>query len=304
MDRLFMVLWIVGIPSLAQVPIGQKESNDYAYYFEKGERAFDENDLGNALVYYNESIHLNPLYPDAYFSRAVTKEKLSDIHGAIIDYTLYLELNPDQFDALFHRALLHFKQSDWHHANKDFQHLIHLPGGETTSIYFRQDRFISGTNQVFTSQNQDRSLLFNYLGLTFFELQDFPNALAQFDSAILHNPNEADYLVNAARCHEALGQNDEAGKSYQSALSIDPEHAVARHNLSILNRNDGDLQEATKLLNDVISKNPGLPYPYAERAFHEMNNGELTKALADYNEAIRLSPETAAYWNNRGMVKA
>lgn len=296
---------MTGLTALAtaQVPVNQKESNSYLHYFQKGEDFFDVKELKQALINYNEAILLNPRYPDAYFSRAVTKEKLGDPPGAIMDYTLYLELKPNQFDALFNRALLNFEQSNWLAAQNDFRLLITLPAGETTSIYYRQDRFFGGTNSIFTSQGTDKSHLFNYLGLTSFELKDFPNALSYFDSAIYHNPYEANYQVNAAQCYESLDQYDKARTAYQTALAINPDHAVAMHNLSTLNRKDGAFTEAAQLLDDVINKNPNLPYPYAERAFYEMNNGELAQALSDYDEAVRLAPTEAAYWNNRGMVK-
>lgn len=273
------------------------------YYFEKGEQLLRESKYEEALVNINEALNINALYPDSYYTRGAIKEKLNDKEGALRDYTIYLELQPNQFDVLFRKALINFELEKWTLANEDFKQLISLPAGETTSIYFRQDRFIAGTNQVFTSQNPDKSFLFNYLGLTFFKLKDFPSALVYFDSALYHNPDEADYLVNAARCYEALKQNEKARSAYQTALTIHPDHAVAKHNLSALNRKDGAYLEAAQLLDDVINKNPNLPYPYAERAFYEMNNGELSKALADYNEAIRLAPKVAAYRNNRGMVK-
>ena len=302
MVRITIWLLLLSIPGLAQVPINQKESSGYMYYYEKGERLLSERKYDEALVNINEALNINALHPDSYYTRGAIKEKLNDKEGALRDYTIYLELNPDQFDALFRKALVNFDLKRWPQANADFKQLINLPAGETTSIYFRQGQFAEGANQVFTSQGMNKAHLFNYLGLTAFEMKEYVIALIHFDSAISHNPDASNYYVNTGRCHEALEQFDKAKTDYQTALTINPDHQLAQHNLSILNRKYGTIEEASQLLDDVISKNPDLPFPYAERAYHQMNNGELDKALADYNKAIELSPDVAGYWLSRGMV--
>ncbi|MGB4972747.1 MAG: tetratricopeptide repeat protein, partial [Cyclobacteriaceae bacterium] len=228
---------------------------------------------------------------------------LNDKEGALRDYTIYLELKPNQFDALFRKALVNFELSRWAQANADFRQLLHLPTGETTSIYFRQGQFSEGTNQVFTSQGANKAHIFNYLGLTAMEMNEYSGALVHFDSALTYNPNAANYYVNTGRCYEALLEFVKAKSAYQTALVINPDHSVAQHNLSVLNRTHGQAGEAEQLLDEVINNNPDLPFPYAERAYYEMNNGELNKALVDYNKAIELSPDVSSYWLSRGMVR-
>ncbi|MEP2667464.1 MAG: tetratricopeptide repeat protein [Cyclobacteriaceae bacterium] len=303
MVRGMILMMIVSVAGFAQIPVNQKASSDYMHYYERAEELLSKRNYEEALIHINEALNINALYPEAYYTRGAIKEKLDDKEGALRDYTIYLELNPDQFDALFRKALLNFELEKWARANADFRQLIKLPTGETTSIYFRQGQFAEGTNQVFTSQSMNKAHLFNYLGLTEFEMKDYAIALTHFDSAVSHNPEVSNYYVNAGRCHEALEQFDKAKADYQAALKINPDHQLAQHNLSVLNRKYGTEEEAAKLLDDVIYKNPDLPFPYAERAYHEMNNGALTKALTDYNKAIELSPKTSDYWLGRGKVK-
>ncbi len=272
-------------------------------FFLKAEELYDNRQYEEALINYNESLIIYPYYAEAYFGRAATKEKLQDVEGALNDYNIFIELKPDQFDAIFSRALLLFSQEKWALAQRDFIKLLNLPVGETTSIYFREDRFSAGINQVFTTQGTDKSFLFNYIGLTQLELKEFDKALTNFDSAIYYNQNDADYIVNAGKCYEALHRIEEAKFAYQKALFINPNHNVAQHNLSVINRMAGEDEDAKELLDEIISKDPNLPFPYAERAFHEMKKGEYKRALKDYNEALRLSPDEAHYWLDRGTVK-
>lgn len=303
MYRQILWLFLFSTSALAQIPIEQKKSSDYTYYFQMGEKLFEERNFSEALIHYNESLILNPLFAEAYHSRAITREKLEDKEGALRDYTIYLELNPDQFDALFSKALINFEMGKWLFANQDFKKLITLPAGETTTIYFGKDRFSDGINQVFTSQGADKSHIYNYLGLTEFELKQFEQAIIYFDSATKYNPHEADYFVNKGKCFEQLNQDEKARLAYQTAVTINPEHSLATHNISVLNRKTGDTVSSELMLDEVISKNPDLHFPYAERAFNSMNAGAYRKALSDYNQAIALAPNEASYWLNRGTVK-
>jgi tetratricopeptide (TPR) repeat protein len=196
-----------------------------------------------------------------------------------------------------------YNQKKWNLAKNDFTTLLTLPAGETNTVYYRQDPFTENVNQVFTTQGSNHAYIFNYVGLTHMELKEFDRALTNFDSAIFYNPNDADYYVNAGRCYESVGKVEDARISYYTALDINPNHGLAKHNLGIINRNNGDPAGADGILEEVISKHPTLPYPYAERALIETNRGEFKKALKDFDEAIRLAPTEAEYRLGRGIVK-
>ncbi len=290
-------------PLWAQLTPDQKESAHFMFYFEKGEQLFDERSYADALSYYNESLNLNSQFAEAYYARAVTKEKLNDLQGALIDYTIFLEFQPAHYDARFSKAVLLFEQRKWKMAKLDFAQLLTLPAGSTSSVYYQQDRHTRAINHIFTNQGKEKGHLYNYLGLIELELGEHKMALLYFDSAISSNPIEADYLVNFGMCNEAMGKVQDAISAYQKALQFNPGHAMAMHNLSVLNRKLGASEKASAILEEVIAKNPDLPYPYAERAYEKMENGHLHEALNDFNEAIRLAPTEADYWLGRGMVK-
>ena len=165
MNRLFLgLLAIAPLCVFSQIPIEQKQSASYRYYFDKGEELFDQQAYDNALINYNEALNLNPLFAEAYFSRAMIYQKQNNQELALRDYTILLELNPTHYEGLFSRALILFAQKKWAMAKQDFQRLLVLPTGETNAIYFRQDQFDQGVNQVYSSHDYDKSHLYNYLG--------------------------------------------------------------------------------------------------------------------------------------------
>lgn len=296
------MLVIAPLGAISQIPIEQKQSASYQYYFDRAEELFNLQDYANALTNYNESLILNPLFADAYFSRAIVYQKQNKQDLALIDYNIFVELMPDHYDGLFNRALILFNQKKWAMAKKDFTRLLNLPTGETNAIYFRQDRFSLGVNQVFTAKDNDKAHVYNYLGLTNMELKEYSSALSNFDSAISKSLYNPDYHVNAGLCYESTGDKEKAKVAYQKALALNPEHALAQHNLSILARQEGS-DEAVQILDEVISSNPDLPYPYAERGFQALNQGKYGQALNDFDMALSLEPSNAEYWLQRGMTK-
>ncbi len=297
------IIWMFWAQAPAQVPVNEKKGISFMHYYLKGEELRSEQKYQEALVNYNEAIYLYPYHEESYFSRATLREKLDNKEGALRDYTLYLELKPDQFDALFNRAVILFGLEKWDLAQRDFKKLISLPTGETNSIYYQQDQVTSAISQVFTNQGADKSHLYNYLGLTEMELSEYDNAKIHFDSAIYYNGNEANYFVNLGKCFEAKGNAADAAKAYQTALAINPNHAIAGYNLHLLQWKHTNAHQDIQLLDEFVAKNPDAHFVYVERAVYLFNNEDFRGAIRDYTKAIELQPEEPEYWMSRGLAR-
>src|SRR4051812_18423475 len=75
--------------------MGQEKPRKADDYFELGESANHAGHLEEAIEYFNQCVHVNPGYAEAYFTRGMAKEQLKDLQGALTDYNIYLELRPD-----------------------------------------------------------------------------------------------------------------------------------------------------------------------------------------------------------------
>lgn len=272
-------------------------------YLEEAEEALTKKQPTRALASLNECLRVDPYYYDAYYTRGLVREQIGEFDGALTDYNIYLEIKPDHAEALFSRATLHYKHGQYELAKADFIKLLNLPRGETTTVFFQQDAFATSATKIFTTQGNGKAYLFNYLGLIEIKLKNYKAAIAVLDSAIYINPKEADQLVNRGLAKELNHDPDGAMADYQLALEINPDHSLARHNLGALKSSDGSMEDSEKLLVESIERNPNLPYPHAQLAFHKFSKKDFKGALEEYNLAIRIDPTDVDYFLNRGLVK-
>lgn len=300
-----MKVWIsisivlIGINVLAQD--FRKKATDF---FEAGELAYNSGRYSEALQLFSQCLAADAGYYEAYTSRAAVKERLQDWMGAVTDYSIYLEKYPDQKETLFCRGLARYQAGQYETAAEDFKLFLRLPSsGETQSVFYRQSPFGDGTDQIITAQGAIKDYIFNYIGLSEYKLKNYDEALAYFDSAIVLNPKEADYYAHRGLVKQDQNNLDGAERDYRKALSINEDHPVANHNLSVLLNKTADVVAAERQLDEAILRNPELPYSYLERAYYRLNHGNLSGALEDYDRAIELKPDDTDSWINRGLVK-
>ena len=67
--------------------------------------------------------------------------------------------------------------------------------------------------------------------------------------------------------------------------------------------NHESIQEAISAYNEAIRLKPDYALAYNNRGNAKMDLGDLEGARADYNEAIRLKPDLAEAYDSRGLLK-
>jgi tetratricopeptide (TPR) repeat protein len=266
------------------------------------ERAQNEYARGNyseAIQLFDECLKAKPSVSDAYSGRAASKAELKDLVGALTDYSITLELVPEDYGARLGRANVLFKLKRYEEARRDYTKLLSLETGETNMVYFQKSASPSGTMQITTAQSDFRPVIYNYLGLTEYRLNNFQKARVWLDSAISLHPKEADYYVNRGLVREKLGDRS-AVEDYHRALRINKQHTAALSALASLS-NESSNREA--LLTNAIESDTTSTHPYLERAYLRMQKGMLREALSDYDQVLRIDGNDPEIWLNRGYVK-
>ncbi len=297
------ILFIGLVLTISLNTLAQKKQSA-RWYFDESDKAIQSGDWKKALIALDECIRLSPGLAEAYYSRGMAREQLGDFQGAITDYNIYTDLKPDHYDALFSKAVLHYNLAQYEMAKVDFLRIRKLPQQETTTIFFKQDAFEKGADLAFTSQGTGPHFIFNYLGLIYTKLKDYPTAIQYLDSAINFNRDESDYLVNRGVAKEASGDYSAALTDYRLALKADPNNALAKRNITTITDRTGQIETATDtLINEAINSAPHLPYTYAARAYQRSQQKNWKGAIEDYTKAIAIDSANKDYYYNRGIVK-
>ncbi|MBL7844383.1 MAG: tetratricopeptide repeat protein [Cyclobacteriaceae bacterium] len=294
---ILLISLFISLAGLAQVRKQRAEE-----FYNQGILAMASGNFEEARSLLTRSISEDPGFAEAYSTRAAVNERLNDFNSALRDYTISLEFMPDQYEVLLSRGALRYQLNQPLLAREDFIKLLKLPAGETNTIYYRQSAHSPGTDQILTAQGAIQSQVYNYLGLIETQLKNCPLAMQYFDSAIRLNISEADYFINRAMAKQACAIAG-ADEDFQKALTLDPDHPIAKHNLASLSARKGEFNTAEQQLTEAIEADPLMLDPYLERAYYRLLRKDYAGALADYNQAIKLDRANPEIWLNRGMAK-
>jgi tetratricopeptide (TPR) repeat protein len=271
-------------------------------HYEEGLTQQDKNLHPEAVASFGKCLYLDMRFADAYTARATSKEKLNDWQGALTDLNSYLELIPNDYEVLLRKATLLFKLHRYTEAQLHFKKLLKQPPGETNTVFYRKSAHSEGTDQIMTAQGAIKPQLYNYLGLIELQLDHCAQSISYFDSALQLSKTEADYFVNRALAKQACNDAT-ASADFEKALSINPDHTLAKHNLAVQSATDGSFADTEKQLTAVIESDSTLYFPFVNRGYYRFMSGNYAGALSDYNQAIRLNNTDPEVWLNRGLVK-
>ncbi len=102
--------------------------------------------------------------------------------------------------------------------------------------------------------------------------------------------------------HHQLGRLQEAGRIYQSVLSRNPNHPDALHLLGVVAHQLGQHQQAAQLISRAINLRSSAPAYYANLAEVWRALGQLDKAVECCRIALRLQPNYPEAANNLGLA--
>ncbi|MEB3831869.1 CHAT domain-containing protein, partial [Phormidium sp. CCY1219] len=97
-----------------------------------------------------------------------------------------------------------------------------------------------------------------------------------------------------------LGQYEEAIASYNEAIRLQPDFAVAYNNRGIAQRNLGQHEEAIASYNEAIRLQPDYAVAYFNRGNAQDNLGQYEEAIASFDCALTWKRDLWQAWTNRG----
>jgi len=140
-------------------------------------------------------------------------------------------------------------------------------------------------------------------GESYYENDDFDNAITQFNEAIRLDPNFAVAYNSRGNSYDANDEYDAAIKDYSEAIRLNPNSAVFYYNRGDSYRKKGEYDNAIKDYTEAIRLDPSdAAFYYYLRGNSYRMKGEYDNAIKDFNEAIRINPWYANAYAGRGFA--
>jgi tetratricopeptide (TPR) repeat protein len=130
----------------------------------------------------------------------------------------------------------------------------------------------------------------------------FDQAIAQFQTAIQLDPNDAKAHYNLGLAYQKQDKLEEAAAAYQKAIQLDPDLADAHNNLGLIYYTEGKPEQAIAEYQEAIRINPNDGTAHYNLALSYYHQGQLDQAITEYKETVRLNPDNADAHYNLGRA--
>jgi tetratricopeptide (TPR) repeat protein len=153
-----------------------------------------------------------------------------------------------------------------------------------------------------SNANQQNAKSFFDRGETYYNNNDFANAITQLSEAIRLDPNYSEAYSLRGAAYSMKDEYDTAIRDFNEAIRLDPSDAWAYYWRGSAYRMKSQYDTAIRDYNEAIKFDPSDAFSYAGRGEAYRGKGDYDAAIKDFNEAIRLSPNYAFAYAGRGQT--
>lgn len=199
--------------------------------------------------------------PDSVTSRHATSQRPHRVANSVVAPYDSSQNLPDSARAMRHRVQRALQQRDYPSAIAILNQLIGRPGAQAAD--------------------------FNNRGLVHLWHGQLPQAIRDFDQALVLNPELPAAYNNRANYYAALGDWASALADYDHTIDLNPFHVQARINRGVALRELACYDAALESFDDALLFNQLVDEAYAERGRTYHLRGDWNGAIADYRRALQ-----------------
>jgi tetratricopeptide (TPR) repeat protein/predicted Ser/Thr protein kinase len=231
-----------------------------------------------ALEAINRAIKIDAQEPHFYDTRAWVYTHMGDLESAIKDWSVAIVLDPENPEFWRERAWRKYDMGAFQGAIEDFSRAIYLKPDDVWLYVGRAHAY---------TRSGDRDA-----------------AIRDLDTMVEIEPNNADIYVQRGHVFVWMENPDSAVEAFQRALELNPENWEAHVKLGEIYYWDyHNIDRSLEHLNNAIElAPPDVDWPLNARGSIYNDLGRWEEAIADFNRALRISPNFQDLYGHRGYA--
>jgi tetratricopeptide (TPR) repeat protein len=255
------------------------EPKSAAVFNQRGDYHYECSRYDAALADYNAALKLDPKNAEAISNRGWVFYQRGDLDTALAEFDDALQLDPALLFARWGRGTVHRDQGRYKESIDDFTQGIRR-----------------------TTEAEQLAELYNERGITYYQQENYQQALADFDRALEKKPDLVWGHANRGDALSELGRYDEAFAALDKAIALDGKEAqfwnVAGNAWYRRERYDF----AVNMYSNAIQRDPNGAVYYRNRGGAYRLQSSLNEAVADLAKAVELAPSEDEYHNELGLA--
>lgn len=283
--------------------------NAWAYAF-RGYALAETGKLESAVDDCDEAIRLRPTLGYAYNARGAAYFRLGKFQEALADFDAAVQASPRVAIYRANRGSARRELNDLQGALNDLLRAYQMNSSsapirlELAKCYFSagEDSRALYLLRMVIRQDPTAAAAYYFRALIHAGQRSYASAAADFDLAARLEPNWSLIYINRAFNHLRLGRREEALADVDRALQL-PGSADALLVRAEIWAALGDYANALADLDEAIRLTPKSASAHGNRSLLHAKLGNRDQALADSEQAIELAPTCAVFYNNRGFIR-
>ncbi|WP_345026463.1 tetratricopeptide repeat protein [Ravibacter arvi] len=252
-----------------------QDKSEAGVFFLKGNIQFKDKRFAEAIRFYDEAIKKYPKLTDAYLNKGLALSQLGKSEEAYAALSRALELEDGFHEARMARAEAALVLGRTAQAEDDLSLL--------TNVYKDSTRFYLVRGNLMVDKNQKGA------------------AYADFDKAILLDPENVEALVNRGAMFFEDGKTKEAGDDFARALALNPAQKEALNNRGLVLLKEGNPGEALGYFEKVLIRTPDDGYALNNKGEALLLLGKRDEALKALSRSLEFKPDNAYALKNMGL---
>ena len=158
-------------------------------------------------------------------------------------------------------------------------------------------------SEVFLKKFPESKFIYNLIGVSYFNLGKYSNAIENYNKSISINPKNSEAYNNKGLCLKKMGDFEGALKNYKLALKINPNFLDVYNNIGNLYYELKSFKDSEKIWYDGLKVSPNdivLLRNLGALLFEK--KGENSLAKKKFEKILALSPEKPFALNYLGMI--